>query len=135
MTTKDQLDAMFTAHGWNESRLRKSFASKQGLRLVPEPFNSSRLQFDLDFEQCRATGYGFRVLIRVRLASSQSAFEVFLCKAEKQWPLHVPVVVPLVYGFTAQANQLHTAVSGLLYVYNIAGVECLDYYPDGQAPD
>lgn len=130
MATKEQLETLYIANGWNEGRLRKSFANKQGLRVINEAYGD-RLLFDIEFGQVHLKAYGFEVLVRVRLATDCSKFEAFLCLAGEFRPLHRPVAVPLMYGFTAQANQLHTAVSGLQYVYTIAGVECLDYYPDG----
>lgn len=98
---------------------------------MPEPFDGSSLQFYVEFAQVHERAYGFQVQIRVRLVLERECFEVFLCIDGNRFPLHKPVIVPLVHGFTAQVNQLHTAVSGLQYVYAIAGVECLDYYPDG----
>lgn len=132
MPTKEQLEALYAANGWNEGRVRKSFANKQGLRISNEPYGG-RLLFDVEFEQIHLKAYGFEVLVRLRLTDDLSKFEAFLCVRGKYRPLHKPVIVPLVYGFNAQANQLRTAVSGLQYVYNIAGVECLDYYPEGMA--
>ena len=131
MTAKEMLDAACAKYGWNESRIRKSFANKQGLSVMPEPFDGSCLQFYVEFAQVHERAYGFQVQIRVRLVLERECFEVFLCIDGNRFPLHKPVIVPLVHGFTAQVNQLHTAVSGLQYVYAIAGVECLDYYPDG----
>jgi hypothetical protein len=130
MATNEQIEALYRANGWNKDRLRRSFASKQGLLLLEEQYGEG-VAFDIDFEQIHAKAYGFDVLIRVRLAADLSKFEAFLYLADKCRPLHRPVQIPIVYGFTAQANQLQTAVSGLQYVYNVAGVECLDYYPDG----
>lgn len=128
MATKKQIEVLFAANGWNMDRLRRSLASKQGLRVLPET-SQDGLALDVEFEQTRS--YCFNVLIRVRLVADLSRFEAFLYREGAALPLHEPVPVPLKYGFTAQANQVQTAVSGLQYVYNVAGVECLVYYPDG----
>ena len=66
-----------------------------------------------------------------RLSSKKDEFLAYLYIEGVGRPLHRPVKIPIKYGFSAQANQLLTAVIGLQYVYNVAGVECLDYYPDG----
>jgi hypothetical protein len=59
-------------------------------------------------------------------------FRCYLYTDENGRPLHDPVVVPVLYGFTAQTNLMHQAVSGLEYVYRVAGVECLKYLPRGE---
>jgi hypothetical protein len=130
----EKLEELYAAQGWNEGRLRRSFANKQELTLLSdfvENVAEEGLWFEMSFEQVHEDAYGFAVHACVELAPSMDKFLAYLFIEGKRKPLHKPVEVPIKYGFTAQANQLLTAVIGLQYVYNVAGVECLDYYPDG----
>lgn len=127
------LEALYTRQGWNEARLRRSFASKQELLLISDfaDVEKEGLVFEVSFDQIHKEVYGFAVHVCIELSSDMDKFFAYLSIEEKRQPLHKPVEVPIKYGFTAQANQLITAVIGLQYVYNIAGVKCLDYYPSG----
>lgn len=132
--TKQELETLYAAQGWNESRLRRSFANKQELTLLSDfvrDVETEGLWFEVSFDQMHKVAYGFDVHACVELAQDKACFIAYLFIEGNRKPLHKPVRVPIKYGFSAQANQLLTAVLGLMYVYNIAGVECLDYYPDG----
>jgi hypothetical protein len=130
---KQDLEDLYARQGWSETRIRRSFASKQELLLISDFANVEEegLVFEVSFDQIHEDAYGFAVHVCVELSSDMDKFLAYLFIEGKRRPLHKPVEVPIKYGFTAQANQLLTAVIGLQYVYNIAGVECLDYYPDG----
>lgn len=132
--TKEELEELYAKQVWNEGRLRRSFACKQELTLLSgfvTNVEDEGLWFEMSFDQIHEDAYGFAVHVCVELAQSKEYFDVYLFIEGNRRPLHKPVQVPIKYGFTAQANQLLTAVMGLMYVYNVAGVECLDYYPDG----
>jgi len=131
--SKTDLEDIYAANGWNEHRLRRSFASKQELVLLSDfaQVETEGLFFEVSFDQIHEDAYGFAVHVRIELAPSRNKFLAFLFIEGNRRPLHRPVEVPIRYGFSAQANQLLTAAVGLQYVYNVAGVECLDYYPDG----
>lgn len=133
--SKEELEELYAAQGWNEGRLRRSFANKQELRLLSDFAEVEKigLVFEISFEQLHKNAYGFAVHVCVELSQGKDKFLAYLFIEGNRRPLHKPVEVPIRYGFTAQANQLLTAVIGLQYVYNVAGVECLDYYPDGMA--
>lgn len=131
--SKQELDELYERQGWNESRLRRSFANKQELHLLSDfaDVENEGLVFVVSFDQIHEDAYGFAVHVCVELASEKDKFLAYLFVEGNRRPLHKPVEVPVKYGFTAQANQLLTAVVGLQYVYNVAGVEFLDYYPEG----
>lgn len=132
--SKQELDDLYAAQGWTEGRLRRSFANKQELTLLSDfvkDVEAEGLWFEVSFDQIHEEAYGFSVHVLVELAPAKDNFLAYLFIEGKRRPLHKPVRVPIKYGFTAQANQLLTAVIGLQYVYNVAGVEGLDYYPDG----
>lgn len=132
--SKQELEDLFTAHAWNEGRLRRSLANKQELVLVSDfvkDVEKEGLWFEVSFDQAHEEAYGFEVHICVELAPAMDKFIAWLFIDGKRKPLHKPVEIPIKYGFTAQANQILTACMGLMYVYNVAGVEGLDYYPDG----
>ncbi|MFN9476148.1 hypothetical protein [Acidovorax sp.] len=133
--TKQELEELYSKQGWNEPRLRRSFANKQELVLLSGFANVERdgLIFEVSFEQIHEEAYGFAVHVCIELHQSKENFIGYLFIEGNRRPLHKPVMIPVKYGFTAQANQLLTAVIGLQYVYNVAGVEDLDYYPDGMA--
>lgn len=132
--TKQELEDLYAEHAWNEGRLRRSFANKQELTLLSDfvkDVQTEGLWFEVSFDQIHEDAYGFAVHICVELAPTKDKFMAWLFKVGNRRPLHKPVHVPIKYGFTAQANQLLTACIGLTYVYNVAGVEDLDYFPDG----
>ena len=132
--TKEELEEIFVEHAWNESRLRRAFANKQELTLLSDfvkEVETEGLWFEVSFDQIHEDAYGFAVNICVELAPSKDKFLAWLFKEGNRRPLHKPVEVAIKYGFKAQSNQLLTACMGLMYVYNVAGVEELDYFPDG----
>ena len=132
--SKQELEEFYREHAWNEGRLRRSFANKQELTLLSDfvkDVETEGLWFEVSFDQIHEEAYGFAVHICIELAPRKDKFLLWLFKEGLRRPLHKPVEAPIKYGFTAQANQLLTACIGLMYVYNVAGVECLDYYPDG----
>ncbi len=133
--SKQNLEDLYTRQGWNESRLRRSFASRQELLVVNDfaDIDHEGLVFEVSFDQVHEDAYGFAVHVCVELCLNMTMFHAYLFIEGNRRPLHKPVEVPVKYGFTAQANQLLTAVIGLQYVYNIADIECLDYYPDGMS--
>lgn len=132
---KAELEDLYAAQGWNESRLRRSFSNKQELILLSgfADVEAEGLVFEVSFEQTRKHAYGFAVHVCVELAQSKDRFLAYLFIEGARRPLHKPVEIPIKYGFTAQANQLLTAVVGLRFVYNVAGVEGLEHYPMGMA--
>jgi hypothetical protein len=132
--SKQKLEDFYTEHAWNEGRLRRSLANKQELTLISDfvkDVEAEGLWFEASFEQTHETAYGFEVHVCVELVPEMDKFIAWLFIDGKRKPLHKPVEIPIKYGFTAQANQILTACMGLMYVYQVAGVECLDYYPDG----
>lgn len=132
---EQDLEALYTRQGWSETRLRRSLASKQELQLISDfaDIATEGLVFEVSFDQIHEEAYGFAVHVCIELSSDMGKFLAYLFIEGKRRPLHKPVEVPIKYGFTAQANQLITAVIGLQFVYNVAGVECLDYYPSGMS--
>ena len=130
---KEELEELYAAQGWNEHRLRRTFKNKQELTLLSDFSDVERdgLCFEVSFDQVHEGTYGFAVHVRVELAPNKDKFLAYLFIEGKRRPLHKPVEIPIKYGFSAQANQMLTAAIGLQYVYNVAGVEGLDYYPDG----
>lgn len=131
--SKQELEEMYAANGWNEGRLRRSFANKQELTLLSDfaDVEKDGLWFEMSFDQTHEEAYGFAVHVCIELAPTKDKFLGYLFIEGKRRPLHKPVEIPIKYGFTAQANQVLTAAIGLMYVYNVAGIEQLDYYPDG----
>lgn len=132
--SKQQLEDLYAKNAWNEGRLRRSLANKQELTLISDfvkDVETEGLWFEASFEQTHEQAYGFEVHVCVELVPEMDKFIAWLFIDGKRKPLHKPVEIPIKYGFTAQANQILTACMGLMYVYQVAGVECLDYYPDG----
>lgn len=132
--SKQELEDLYSEHAWNEGRLRRSFANKQELYLISDIVKNVEVEglwFSVSFDQIHQDAYDFEVHVCIELAPDKKEFLAWLFKEGNHRPLHKPVRVPVKYGFTAQANQLLTACIGLMYVYNVAGVENLDYYPDG----
>jgi hypothetical protein len=128
---KQSLEALFQANGWNAGRVNRSFANKEGYDCLSME-RGGRFCIQVEFPQIRLEEYGFRVWVALLLAKSMDHFQCFLYTNENDSPLHEPVPIPVLYGFTAQTNQMHQAVSGLEYVYRVAGVKCLQYFPDGK---
>lgn len=131
--TKQELEELYARQGWNEARIRRSFTNKQDMKLLGTfaDILNEGLLFEVSFEQIHQVAYGFAVHVCIELASDMKHFLAYLFIEGNRRPLHRPVQIPIKQGFTAQTNQLFTAVNGLQYVYNIAGVENLDYYPTG----
>lgn len=125
------LEAVFQANGWNADRVHRSFANKGGYSVVGME-RGGRFCIQVEFRQTRLDEYGFRVRVALLLSKSMDRFRCFLYTDESVGPLHEPVEIPVLYGFTAQTNQMHQAVSGLEYVYRVAGVECLQFFPHGK---
>ena len=125
------IEQLFAANGWNDTRINRSFAGKDGWEVLGLEHNG-KLCVQALFRQSRQREYGFEVAVGLRLADSLDHWLAYLYIVGAHLPLHEPLVVPIVYGFTAQLNQLHTAASGLEHVYRVAGVAGLRYYPAGK---
>lgn len=130
--SKEAVEALYAENGWNEHRLRRSFANKGFVVLNEEcDVDAQGLFFEIGFEQIREREDGFAVSVHIRLAIDMRYWLAYLSVRGQGSPLHEPVQVPVKYGFSAQANQLLTATIGLQYVYNVAGVQALEFFPEG----
>ena len=130
-TYKQKLEAVFQANGWNADRVSRSFANKGGYEVVSIE-KGGRFCLQVEFRQARLEEYGFRVRVALELTDTMDRFRCYLYTDDSERPLHDPVEIPVLYGFTAQTNQMHQAVSGLEYVYRVAGVKGLKYFPHGK---
>jgi hypothetical protein len=127
---KMRLEELFAANGWNADRVHRSFANKG--YAVSTMARDGRFCIEVELPQIRGEQYGSRVGVALRLKEAMDGFSCYLFLDTDHRPLHDPVSIAIMYGFTAQVNQMHIALSGLEYVYRVAGVEHLPYYPTGR---
>jgi hypothetical protein len=128
---KQRLEAVFQANGWNADRVIRSFVGKGGYEVVSME-NCGQFCIQVEFRQVRLEEYGFRVRVALLLTDTMDRFRCYLYTDDVERPLHEPVEIPVLYGFTAQTNQMHRVVSGLEYVYRVAGVKGLQFFPHGK---
>lgn len=128
---REELEALFAKNGWNAERVHRSFASKGGYQVLSME-RDGRFCIEVAFRQTRVGEYTAKVGAALSLASTMDRFSCYLFMEGDYRPLHEPVTIPVMYGFTAQLNQMHKAVSGLEYVYLVAGIEHLKFYPHGK---
>lgn len=130
------LEEVYRRNGWNDDRFNRSISSKGGYEVL-EWAHAGRFCPQVKFRQAREDEYDFDVAVALRLAKTMDRFNCYLFIVGENRPLHDPVTIPVLYGFTAQMNQMWTAINGLEYVYRVAGVEHLRYYPRGlrELPD